>query len=220
MAESPCKICSCPTRSLTHEKSGQTYHVCDACEFIALDDAFLPSPQAERARYVLHENTCGNAGYVRMFRRFMEKAVTPYREELTSALDFGCGPEPVLAALLRAEGLAVDVYDPFFHPDRAYEGKRYSLITATEVIEHLADPVGTLRGVCGSLADGGRLAVMTLFHPRDDALFLKWWYRADSTHVAFYSPRTLHELAAKLGLILAVQDSQSVAILSRRGLAL
>ncbi len=54
----------------------------------------------ERAEYDLHENSIEDMGYVNYLDNFLIKAVDPYINE-GQALDFGCGPEPVLAELLK-----------------------------------------------------------------------------------------------------------------------
>ncbi|MGR6329110.1 bifunctional 2-polyprenyl-6-hydroxyphenol methylase/3-demethylubiquinol 3-O-methyltransferase UbiG [Sphingomonas sp. XXL09] len=41
------------------------------------------------------------------------------------------------------------------------EGGRYDLVTCLEVIEHVRDPAGFIRGLAGALADGGLLIMST-----------------------------------------------------------
>ena len=47
-----------------------------------------------------------------MFEAFIHKSIFPYQERINKALDFGCGPGPVLAELLKRRGLEVEIYDP------------------------------------------------------------------------------------------------------------
>ena len=56
------------------------------------------------------------------------------------ALDYGAGPGPALAAMMRDEGLRVRTYDPFFQPGRSALEERYSFVTCTETAEHFAKP--------------------------------------------------------------------------------
>ena len=147
-----------------------------------------------------------------MFQDFITKAVKPFHPDAQTALDFGCGPGPVLAGLLRDSGISVDTYDPYFAPDMAYQEKNYDLITATEVVEHLSDPISVLRHLTTLLKLKGILAIMTLFHPNEVSLFQQWWYRRDPTHVAFYSPRTLQMIAKHLQLNLVFHDNRRIAV--------
>lgn len=152
-------------------------------------------------------------GYVGMFEAFLKAGVDPFAGEAARALDFGCGPEPVLARLLERRGYAVDRTDLFFHPDEAYLNRRYDLITLTEVLEHLTDPLGTLRVLAQRLAPGGVLALMTLFHPDDPAKFADWWYRRDPTHVSFYTVETLGQVSGALGLKVLFSDAKKIIVL-------
>jgi predicted TPR repeat methyltransferase len=195
-----CKICKAAVRALNDNKSGKIYHVCDVCGFIFLDQRFILSPADEKRRYEFHQNTFDNPGYVAMFERFIADVIMPHCGTAATALDFGCGTTPVLATLLNKHIADVDHYDPYFYPDQAFKKKKYDLITATEVIEHLQDPLATLKMLVALLNPGGALALMTKFHPCDDAKFLKWWYRVDDTHIAFYAKHTIEYLAQSIGL--------------------
>jgi len=215
MASPRCKVCDDPTRPLSNPKTGALYHCCDECDYISLDAQHLPSPEAERARYLQHRNSLDNHGYVDMLRDFIARAVTPYRQGARTALDFGCGPGPALATLLTEMGIRTEVYDVHFAPERVFEGKTYDIVTATEVFEHLPNPVETLGLLRDRLAPGGVIAIMTLFHPCNDAQFLKWWYRNDITHVSFYTPRTLRKMARRVSLDIAMTDGKNVCVMRR-----
>lgn len=157
-------------------------------------------PPLEKKEYLRHNNSLACRGYVKMFDDFIDACVLPFHPAPETSLDFGSGPEPVLATLLERRGLAVDIYDVYFAPDKVYEHNRYDLITATEVFEHLASPLETLRLLARHVKPNGIVVVMTLFHPRDDQAFLDWWYRRDPTHITFFTPRTFQVMAELAGL--------------------
>jgi len=148
-----------------------------------------------------------------MLEAFLKTGVDPFVAKAGRVLDFGCGPEPVLAWLLERRGHPVDRYDLFFHKDEAYRTRQYDLITLTEVLEHLADPLGTLQALSQRLAPGGVFALMTLFHPNDRVKFADWWYRRDPTHVSFYTVKTLGELAGFLGMKILFSDAKNIIVL-------
>ena len=63
-------------------------------------------------------------------------------------LDFGSGPGPALACMLRESGYEVALYDSFYEPDEAVLNDRYDFICATEVVEHLSRPGWELHRLC------------------------------------------------------------------------
>ena len=170
------------------------------------------SGREEREVYLQHENTPENDGYVQMFRDFIDGAILPFSGRIETALDFGCGPGPVLASLLREQGIRTETYDPYFADYPGVLSATYDLITATEVLEHLVHPMTELKRLIRILNPGGILAVMTLFHPNRTDLFQDWWYRRDPTHVGFFTPVTLKAMARDLGLDLAGHDHKRIAV--------
>lgn len=175
----------------------RAYGRCDRCEATFLFPEQRPSREAERAEYALHQNTGDNAGY----RAFLSRLATPLLQRLApgrSGLDFGCGPGPVLADMLREAGHTVALYDPFFHPDTGALATTHDFITCTEVAEHFHDPAAEFRRLDTLLRPGGWLALMTCFQT-DDARFAQWHYRRDPTHVVFYREATLRWLARHHG---------------------
>ncbi len=123
------------------------------------------------------------------------------------ALDFGSGPEPVLATFLETSyNYDVDIYDLFFSPKKVYEGKKYDLITCTEVVEHLNNPLPFFKLFSSLLSPGGVLSIMTLLHPRDKEEFLSWYYIREDSHITFYSLKTLQYIASQTGLTLIYSD--------------
>jgi len=187
-----------------------------------MDEAKIVPPEREKTEYSTHRNTLDNEGYVNMFLEFIKKAVTPFQTNpgqtgTRTALDFGSGPgDCVLAHVLREEwGYEVDIYDVYFAPEKVYTGKTYDLITCTEVLEHLKNPVDTLRLLKQHLNPGGILALMTLFHPVSEdkpeggEMFQQWWYRRDVTHIGFFRPKTLRFIAHLLEMKPLMMDERN-----------
>lgn len=206
-----CKICCALTDHLREKKSDAVYFFCQQCGFVFLSPDFYLSPTEEKARYELHENTIENAGYVQMFESFIESAVIPWIREEAAILDYGCGPGPVLAELLRKRKYSVDVYDPYFFPAMEYTGKKYDLITATEVIEHLSDPLCCILQLKKILNPNGKIAIMTQFNTHEPDSFLKWYYRREDTHISFFNTQVFSALAAALDLhIIYCDDTKTI----------
>ncbi|MEO1019763.1 MAG: class I SAM-dependent methyltransferase, partial [Pseudomonadota bacterium] len=135
------------------------------------------------------------------YRRFLAKLAGPLLTRLasgSSGLDYGCGPGPALAAMLREASHKVALYDPFFYPDPAPLSKHYDFITCTETVEHFYQPAEEFDLFDKLLKPGGWLGVMTCFQT-EDARFANWHYRRDPTHVVFYREKTMHDLAEARG---------------------
>lgn len=212
-----CKICGADTREFYDEQFQVHYYYCETCEFISKDEKTIVSTQDEKKEYDLHNNTYENEGYVNMFRDFLNRSVMNFVNDGKEALDFGSGPGPVLAKVLSDEyGYTTDIYDLYYSPERVYEGKKYDLITSTEVVEHLKNPIEYFRLFKDLLKEDGILAIMTLFHPKDDEKFCKWHYRRDKTHISFFTPKTMEYIAQILDMELKYIDDKRCCSFSYR----
>jgi 2-polyprenyl-3-methyl-5-hydroxy-6-metoxy-1,4-benzoquinol methylase len=160
------------------------------------------SREAERAEYDLHQNAIDDPGY----RDFLSRLAAPLTERLAPGahgLDFGCGPGPALAQLLREAGFEMSLYDSFYLPDEGALAAHYDFICATEVVEHLHLPGEELARLWSMLEPGGVLGVMTKL-VRDQAAFVRWHYKNDPTHVCFFSEETWHWWARVRGASLSI----------------
>jgi len=207
--ETECRLCGSSSCSPIHCDNDNTlYHSCSVCGLVFMDVKSILPAADEKSRYQLHDNTLDNKGYVKMLTGFLEKGVVPYLDQGASLLDFGSGPGPVLQTLLQRRGYDVDIYDPFFAPERVFAAKEYDGITATEVLEHFSDPASDIALLCSCLRTDGILAIRTEFLT-DLAGFCNWWYRQDETHVAFYSSKTLRWIEENFPLkLLACRDGK------------
>jgi ribosomal protein L37AE/L43A len=192
-----CPVCEAPAGRYFAGVDGRDYWRCDACDATWLDAAQRPSAAAERAHYELHENDPDDPAY----RRFVSRLVAPLLERLPPAqrgLDYGCGPGPALAAMLREAGHAVSLYDPFFAPCTASLRRTYDFVACSEAFEHFHAPAAELRRLDALLRAGGWLGIMTCFQT-DDSRFARWHYRRDPTHVVFYREATFASIAQRMG---------------------
>ena len=192
-----CLICESKTKTYKHPKFHITFHECLHCEAIFKDKKHFITKEEEKDIYDLHQNTLDNEGYVNYLDDFIQKAVVPFKETYqSSALDFGSGPGPVLAHLLKEKYHAkVNIYDPFYAPNDTYVHQTYDLITTTEVFEHLKDPIQTLNALKALLKPDGIISIMTLFHPKDQIKFFDWFYIRDESHIVFFTPKTFQVMA-------------------------
>lgn len=192
-----CPVCLVPSPDPFMTVGTLRYWKCNTCEVRFLDPAQHPAPEEERRQYSLHENDPDDPRY----RNFLAKLVTPLAARLCPAskgLDYGCGPGPALAAMMRELGHDMSIYDPFFFPDGEALSRSYDFIACTEVVEHFHHPAKEFDRLHDLLRPGGWLGIMTSFQT-DDARFADWHYRKDPTHVVFYREETFQTIAAWRG---------------------
>ena len=194
MNNNNCKICNEKTIKIYDSQFQNIYYYCKNCDFISLDEQFIVSNEREKTLYNFHNNSMDNIGYVNMLKDFIEKFIKPYVGGNAKALDFGCGPGPVLAELLKTNDIKTDIYDPYFFPEKIFINKKYNLISCTEVFEHFKDPIDNFKLLDDLIIKNGILALTTLFHPGMEE-FTNWWYRRDATHISFYTLNTFKYIA-------------------------
>jgi hypothetical protein len=173
------------------------YFRCGVCRLTFLAPEQRPEEEAERDHYATHENDAADPRY----RAFLDRLAAPLAERLAAGaegLDFGAGPAPALAEMLRERGFGVRVYDPFFAPDEEVLRQPYDFIACSETAEHFFDPAAEFARLDALLRRGGWLGVMTEIL-EDDARFSGWRYARDPTHVSFYRAETMQWIAGRFG---------------------
>lgn len=210
MKNHPCPLCrSVKTEYKIHSKN-RDFFSCNKCQLVFVSPKQLLSFEEERKRYDLHQNNIIDEGY----KKFLHLVITPLLTRLkpnSLGLDFGSGPFPALAQLLKEENFMLDIYDPFYAKDETVFTKKYDFITLTEVAEHLYNPYQEFNRIISLLKKGGFLAIMTL---RTDTVtdFKSWFYLNDDTHVCFYADATMEYLAKKYNLTLEILDNRVVLL--------
>ena len=213
----PCRLCASPTTVLHDSQLNIDYHVCHTCQYIFKDSSHGVSLKDEKAVYDLHQNSFDSKGYVKRFDDLIKDFILPYKTR-GRALDFGSGPGPVLVELLKQSGFETFNYDFFYHQDKAYQIHSFDVITMTEVIEHLNDPVKVLKELTNRLLPGGILVVMTEFRPDSLNEFLDWWYRRDPTHMGFFNETSLRLLLERLELKIVATHPKNIMVATQSNL--
>lgn len=212
----PCKICGTPTTSFRIDQMNILFHECSFCEFIFKDESHYITEEKELEKYDMHHNDDDNIGYVNFLTNFVDAAVMPYIKS-GSALDFGSGPNPVLSRILSEKyPFQVDIYDLHYSKDKIYESKKYQLITSTEVVEHLANPLEYFELFHSLLLPKGILSIMTLFYPKDKKQFANWFYIRDVTHLSFFTPKTLEQIAKLVGFQMIYTNEYRYAVFLKK----
>ncbi len=208
----PCKLCSRENPE-EWEIRGKEYSFCPGCGFIQLSEKYFPDKEAEKARYLSHNNTKENKGYRSYLENFLESSFYPFIYKHSVVFDFGSGPQPVLQEILQSRGFSVHYYDPFFAPGRDWKMRKYDVITAVEVFEHLQDPLAEIQTLSSLLNPNGLIIIRTMLHNEEKQFFASWWYREDYTHVSFFSVRTIHAMAEGCGLsVLSLKNNCEIVL--------
>jgi len=194
----PCPLCESVQTDFKIHAKNRDFFSCATCKLIFVSPEQLLNETQEKNRYNQHENNILSKGY----KEFLNEIITPllaHVKPLSHGLDFGSGPFPALAQLLREQHFKVDLYDPFYAKDESVFTKKYDFITLTEVAEHLYNPAKEFDRIIPLLKQDGFLAIMT---SRTDTIqeFEHWYYIKDQTHVCFYADASIKYLAKKYHL--------------------
>ncbi len=163
---------------------------------------FHLTAEEEKALYDQHDNAIGDPGY----RRFLSRMFEPISQRVkpgAKGLEFGCGPGPALAAMFQEAGYHMELYDLYYANNPAALKQQYDFITATEVVEHLAQPGKVIASLLSMLNSGGTLGLMTKL-VKDREAFASWHYIRDPTHICFFSRETFDWLAERYALKLDI----------------
>ncbi len=188
-----CPLCECSkTRVLLRscaKNLERDYIVCDLCELIFVPSQFHLSKGGQKDRYLQHNNDSDDCGY-RGFLSRLSQELIPHLNRGSRGIDYGSGPGPVLAIMLREDGFNMQTFDPLFQPDRSVLSNKYSFITCTETVEHFGAPKLEFHTMDDILEPGGWIGIMTgMLENRSN--FEDWYYLRDPTHIAFYNKNTM-----------------------------
>ena len=193
---------------------GREFNRCQNCDLVFVPETFHLDEQAQKERYLQHNNDPDDDEY----RRFLSRLLDPLRPHLipgSRGLDYGAGPGPALATMMREEGFDIRLYDLYFHPDERALKLIYDFITCTETAEHLSRPAEEFQRLHRLLRPSGWLGVMTgMLDSWDD--FPDWYYHRDPTHVCFYSKSTMEWIGKQWSLDVLF-PAQNVVLLRKPG---
>ena len=187
-----CKVCKSSNIDFFLKSGKLLYLGCNVCSSIFLDPNNYVSNSDEKKHYLKHNNSLTDLNY----RNFLLKLIEPVKDKISTndiGLDYGCGFAPALANIFKSYGFKVELYDPFFFPNKDVLLKKYKFIICSEVVEHFFNPCDEFDKINNLLDDNSWFGVMTTFLPKDE-LFENWYYRRDPTHVVFYKKKTFQHI--------------------------
>lgn len=190
-----CPLCSAEDLYQLATIDSKTYERCNVCQLTFLSAKHHLPPEAELARYQLHENSPEDRRYRKFLSRLTDHLV-PNLSLGAEGLDYGSGPGPTLSVMLEEHGFRMNIYDPYFAPNTDTLEQTYDFITCTETVEHFYNPGVEFQRLDGLLRHGGWLGVMTEMLVSDEN-FAEWWYHREPTHVCFYKQATMAWIATQ-----------------------
>jgi SAM-dependent methyltransferase len=217
-----CALCQSDDTSVLFVKHGTDYSECRGCGFRFSSPAVNPNLanaitdyEAAYLGYLAPDPS--DAANFASLRHWMER-FRPLQG--SRVLDVGAGSGKLVREFLScgaaAEGLEPSraLFDHFLAGDAAFtcemidsfresRVRRFDVITAFDVIEHVAEPMPFLADVSSLLEPGGFFFVST---PDVGSVMAKTfgrqWHFYSSYHLSYFSPRTLSAAAARHGLTL------------------
>lgn len=194
-----------------------TYLRCDACRSVLLTE---PDWLEEAYSSAISPLDVGLLERCVQLANVTQAIITAQRLGKGTFLDFA-GGYGTLTRFMRDRGRDFRHDDPYAHNlfAHGFDGsldRRYDLITAFEVLEHLTDPVATL---APAAEHTDLLLVTTQVLPEPTPLPGEWAYYAAETgqHITFYTVAGLQALGGKLGMQVTT-SGKLVHLLHRRPL--
>jgi ribosomal protein S27E len=174
----PCPLCGNPETTFHHEALQRVFFHCSTCSLISVHPKCYLSPEDEKKRYELHQND-GQDGHVKFLQQILVPSLKLFQTGW-KGIDYGSGPNDVLAKCIEMEGYECVSFDSFF-PSDVKIGSENDFVFSTEVFEHFHDTKGEIEKVLGLLKGGGLLCIMTALW-NEDLDFATWYYMRDPTH--------------------------------------
>ena len=220
-----CALCGTPEGTPLFAVDGSLHVRCGRCELVREASRPIATSQVYDSDYYSTESAKGGyANYVldaSINQLTIEERLDAIEARLGRKgrlLDVGCAlgdfVEVAVARGWDAEGVEISAYAAAearskglrvrtgVLEDLALPSGSYDVITLYDVVEHLTDPIATLREVYRLLAPGGVLHMVTPNVGGLQARLLgaKWYHYKPGEHIYLFSPKTAREVVERARL--------------------
>ena len=199
-----CRVCNATATPFAHARVLNKYDIeyfrCRDCQFIQTETPYWLDEAYDSA---IVSTDIGLISRNERFARIVDRALKYIYPSATTAVDYG-GGYGMFTRMMRDRGHDFAHYDPFcknlFADGFAVElnDKRYDVLTAFEVLEHLAQPHDDLAKFDQAAETW---IVSTMIVPEPAPKPDEWWYYVlnGGQHVALWSKRALQAAASHYG---------------------
>lgn len=220
-----CALCGTPDGTALFAVDGSLHVRCERCELVREASRPIATSKVYGEEYYATESSKGGyANYVldaSINRLTFEERLNAIEAKLGRKgrlLDVGCalgdfvevarengwdaeGVEISAFAAAEARSKGLRVYTGTLEDQRLESGS-YDVITLYDVIEHLTDPIATLREAKRLLAPGGVLHMVTpnVGGLQAKVLGSKWYHYKPGEHLYLFSPKTVREVVERAEL--------------------
>lgn len=216
-----CNICNSESLPLATaiilNKYDIQYYSCDHCGFIQTESLYWLEEAYSSA---IAQSDIGLIGRNIKLARLCSALIPMLSDSKGPYLDYG-GGNGMFVRMMRDKGFDFYWHDKYASNQfaagfQAPQDKRFSLLTAFEVFEHLPQPLEAIEDM---FRCSDTLIFSTRFLPRWRVIPDDWWYFSLDTgqHVSFYSRESLKLIANKFNVKLS-SNGISLHVLSPRAI--
>jgi hypothetical protein len=221
MKQVNCKLCQAETNDVVIGKVMGRYEAryvkCTSCGFMFVVD---PTWLGEAYGSAITSTDLGTVSRTDQNSLRTKAVIDLLFPSTAHFLDYGAG-YGMFVRRMRDLGYAFLAYDPHCENLFANEAKlevlrdrRFDLITAFEVFEHLEDPLSVFNFL---LKQSDNLLITTELLPDPTPALQEWWYYGldHGQHISFYTPASL-KVVAQVNARFVVSDGTGLHLFSRR----
>ncbi|MDT8391070.1 MAG: class I SAM-dependent methyltransferase [Lentisphaeria bacterium] len=215
-----CKICGGQAETFARAEVLKThpadYLRCEACGFVSVLNPFWLK---EAYKNPITSEDVGLVSRSSRMADIAEKTILLFLNRNGDFCDWG-GGYGLLVRMMRDRGYNFSRYDRYceniFAKGFDVDGKAgsYEMVTCFETLEHLVDPVKTIKGI---LSQTENVLFSTRLLPTPCPKPGNWWYYGlnHGQHISLFSRESLYKLAEKTGMNYYT-DGSEVHFFSRR----
>ncbi|MCL1157516.1 class I SAM-dependent methyltransferase [Shewanella inventionis] len=189
----PCPLCSHQADFFLQDKK-RAFYTCSQCGLLFANPKSHLMPSLERQRY----GRAQKSSKQKQLSQFVLPLLVQIAQQQTGplkGLNFGRVLDEKSQLTIVEAGHQVNQYDPFFAADQSVLSQSYDFVCCYRVFEHFRHPIREWKLLNQLIKPNGWLAISTPLMT-DKALFAKWHYKNNPTHVSFYQQATFEYLAS------------------------